>query len=204
MRTAKNMNMTNKELRTALEKVGVKTNAKMKKAELEQMYDKAFGVEVEQINGFRVIDVTEKHTATSEYFDKYEQLTEQTEQTEQTETEQTAEQPKVVFKKVNASVRNFEQLLDTLTAYNLAVSYTNRRIVTDAMLFCKRAHNIARVYVKNSYETLIDDMLTEYDGYKGYYDIKDNDDLDIVIVALQSATRVERKRVTKAVADRIK
>lgn len=198
MRTAKDMNMTNKELRIALEKIGVKTNAKMKKAELEQMYDKAFGVEIEQIDGFRVIDVTEKHTATAEYFDKYEQP-----KAEQPK-EQTAEQPKVVFKKVAASVRNFEQLLDTLTAYNLAVSYTNRRIVTDAMLFCKRAHNIARVYVKNSYETLIDEWLTEYDGYKGYFDIRDNDDLDIVIVALQSATRAEKKRVTKAVADRIK
>lgn len=199
MKTAKDMNMTNKELRTALEKIGVKTTTKMNKAELEKLYDKAFGVEIEQIDGFRVIDFTEKHTATSEYFDKYEQP-----KVEQPKEEQTAEQPKVTFKKVNASVRNFEQLLDTLTAYNLAVSYTNRRIVTDAMLFCKRAHNIARVYVKNSYTTLIDDMLTEYDGYKGFYDIRDNDDLDIVIVALQSATRVERKRVTKAVADRVK
>ena len=198
MRTAKDMNMTNKELRTALEKIGVKTNAKMKKAELEQMYDEAFGVEIEQINGFRVIDFTEKHTATAEYFDKYEQPK------EEQPKEQTAEQPKVTFKKVAQSVRNFEQLLDTLTFNNLAVSYTNRRIVTDAMLFCKRAHNIARVYVKNSYTTLIDDMLEPYDGYKGYYDIKDNDDLDIVIVALQSATRLEKKRVTKAVADRIK
>lgn len=199
MRTAKNMNMTNKEMRVALENIGVKTTTKMNKVELEKLYDEAFGVEIEQIDGFRVIDFTEKHTATSEYFDKYEQQT-----AEQPKEEPTAEQSKVVFKKVAASVRNFEQLLDTLTAYNLAVSYTNRRIVTDAMLFCKRAHNIARVYVKNSYETLIDDMLTEYDGYKGYYDIKDNDDLDIVIVALQSATRLEKKRVTKAVADRVK
>ena len=193
--------MTNREMREALEKIGVKTNAKMKKAELEQMYDEAFGVEIEQIDGFRVIDVTEKHTATSEYFDKYEQPVEQPNNDSEQPNE---EQPKITFKRVAQSVRNFEQLLDTLTFNNLAVSYTNRRIVTDAMLFCKRAHNIARVYVKNSYETLIDDMLTEYDGYKGYYDIKDNDDLDIVIVALQSATRVERKRVTKAIADRIK
>lgn len=195
MKTAKDMNMTNRELRTALETIGVKTTAKMKKVELEQLYDKAFGVEIEQIDGFRVIDFTEKHTATSEYFDKYEQPKAE---------EPKAEEPKLTFKRVAQSVRNFEQLLDTLTAYNLAVSYTNRRVVTDAMLFCKRAHNIARVYVKNSYETLIDDMLTEYDGYKGYFDIRDNDDLDIVIVALQSATRVERKRVTKAVADRRK
>lgn len=182
--------MTNKEMRDALKSINVATTTKMNKEALTALYNQHFNI------GFRVIDVTEKHTATSEYFDKYEQQT--------AETEQTAEQPKITFKKIAASVRNFEQLLDTLTSYNLAVSYTNRRIVTDAMLFCKRAHNIARVYVKNSYTTLIDDMLTEYDGYKGYYDIKDNDDLDIVIVALQSATRVERKRVTKAVADRIK
>lgn len=183
--------MTNKEMRDALKSINVATTTKMNKAELEKLYSKHFAKEF-----FRVIETEEKHTATSEYFDKYEQQT--------AETEQTAEQPKVTFKKTAKSVFNFEQLLDTLTAYNLAVSYTNRRIVTDAMLFCKRAKYIARVYVKNSYETLIDDMLTEYDGYKGYYDIKDNDDLDIVIVALQSATRVERKRVTKAVADRIK
>ena len=188
--------MTNKEMREALATIGVKTTTKMKKAEVEKLYNEHFVKEF-----FRVIETAEKHTAESTFEEKYSE----TLQTEEPKNEeQTAEQPKVVFKKVNASVRNFEQLLDTLTAYNLAVSYTNRRIVTDAMLFCKRAHNIARVYVKNSYETLIDDMLTEYDGYKGYYDIKDNDDLDIVIVALQSATRVERKRVTKAVADRIK
>lgn len=185
--------MTNKEMREALKSINVATTTKMNKEALTALYNQHFNV------GFRVIGVTEKHTATSEYFDKYEQQT-----AEQPKEEQTAEQPKITFKKKVASVRNFEQLLDTLTSYNLAVSYTNRRIVTDAMLFCKRAHNIARVYVKNSYETLIDEWLTEYDGYKGYYDIKDNDDLDIVIVALQSATRLEKKRVTKAVADRIK
>lgn len=199
MKTAKDMNMTNKELRTALEKVGVKTSAKMKKAELEKLYDEAFGVEIEQIDGFRVIDFTEKHTATSEYFDKYEQP-----KAEEPKDEPKAEEPKVTFKRVAQSVRNFEQLLDTLTFNNLAVSYTNRRIVTDAMLFCKRAKYIARVYVKNSYETLIDEWLEPYDGYKGYYDIKDNDDLDLVIVALQSATRVHKKRVTNMAADRIK
>lgn len=188
--------MTNKEMRTALETIGVKTGAKMKKAELEKLYNEHFAKEF-----FRVIETAEKHTATSEYFDKYEQPTAEPNNDSEQPNE---EQPKLTFKKTAASVRNFEQLLDTLTAYNLAVSYTNRRIVTDAMLFCKRAHNIARVYVKNSYETLIDDLLTEYDGYKGYLDIDSNDTLDVVIVALQSATRVERKRVTKAVADRRK
>ena len=181
--------MTNKELANAIINVAAIKNVvidmtesqltKLKKAELESLHNSFF--EFDETFDFSV----------------YEQTAEQP-------NEQTAEQPKVTFKKTAASVRNFEQLLDTLTAYNLAISYTNRRIVTDAMLFCKRAKYIARVYVKNSHETLIDDMLTAYNGYKGYLDIENNDMLDIVIVALQSATRAEKKRVTKAAADRRK
>lgn len=203
--------MTNKELANAIINIAKHNNitvditesqlSKVKKAELEMLYsdllESAFVTEFD----FNVYELTE--TETEQTAVETEQTAEQQTAVE-TETEQTAEQPKVTFKKTAASVRNFEQLLDTLTAYNLAVSYTNRRIVTDAMLFCKRAKYIARVYVKNSHETIIDDMLTAYDGYKGYLDIEDNDMLDIVIVALQSATRAKKKRVTKAAADRRK
>ena len=184
--------MTNKEMRTALETIGVTTTSKMKKAELEKLYNEHFTDNTAEF--FRVIEIKEKHTATSEYFDKYEQTEEQTE-------EQTIEQPKLTFKKQCASVRNFEQLLDTLTAYDLAISYTNRRIVTDAMLFCKRARVLARVYVKNSYETLLDDMLEPYNGYKGFLDVTD-DNLDIVIVALQSATYKKHNGVNVVAADK--
>ena len=166
--------MTNKEMKRALETIGVRVNAKMKKAELEKLYNEHFAKEF-----FRVIEAEEKHTAESTFEEKY--------TTEEPHEEEPHEEPKLTFKKQCASVRNFEALLDTLTAYDLAISYTNRRIVTDAMLFCKRARVLARVYVKNSYETLIDDMLEPYNGYKGFLDVDENN-LDIVIVALQSAT----------------
>lgn len=189
--------MTNRELANEIISLAKNNNAvidmtesqltKVKKAELEALYNDFF--EFDELFDFSV-------------YDEYEEP--KVEEPNNDNEEPKAEEPKLTFKRVAQSVRNFEQLLDTLTFNNLAVSYTNRRIVTDAMLFCKRAKYIARVYVKNSYETLIDEWLEPYDGYKGYYDIKDNDDLDLVIVALQSATRVHKKRVTNMAADRIK
>lgn len=191
--------MTNKEMRTALETIGVKTTSKMKKAELEKLYSEHFTDNTAEF--FRVIETEEKHTAQSTFEEKYTNNAEPTIEAEEPTIEAAEEPKKLTFKKKCASVRNFEQLLDTLTAYDLAISYTNRRIVTDAMLFCKRARVLARVYVKNSYETLLDDMLEPYNGYKGFLDVTD-DNLDIVIVALQSATYKKHNGVNVVAADK--